>query len=329
MVLPPLTWRVKGIFPEVGIGAIYGPSGSGKSLLGLDLGVSVASGKRWFGHRVSLGPVTYIMLEGEAGLQNRIEAWEKHRRQYIPANFMAMAQPFELADPTQVEALGEIAPKGGVIFIDTLNRAAPGLDKNSSQDIGRVLAGMKRLQEITGGLVLIVHHTGKDASKGLRAHSSLFAALNGAIEVERSATGRCWPAAKVQDGEDGMQVVFKLELIERGTDRDGDTITSCAVERDHRGTFRPNPPQGQHQRSALAVISAALGNATDFGQAGAWAADALLASGRGRGRRSGCAGGGVEKKRRSPRAREAVQGLVTDGHLKRGLDGEQEEWMWL
>lgn len=328
MALPPLTWRVKGIFPEVGIGAIYGPSGSGKSFLGFDLGISVALGKSWFGHRVTPGPVTYVMLEGEAGLRNRIDAWEKHNKQPIPANFKAMAQPFELADPEQVEALGQVVPKGGVIFIDTLNRAAPGLDENSSQDMGRVLAGMKRLQELTGGLVLIVHHTGKDTSKGLRGHSSLFAALDGAIEVERRPTGRCWSAAKVKDGEDGMQVPFKLHVVDLGTDSDGETITSCAVERDAAAVFRKNPPKGQHQKNALAAIRSALGSATDLGQAGAGqqtpclpleeavmiAADSLV---------------GVEKKRRTQRARQAMQGLVNGGHLKRGLDGEQEEWVWL
>jgi putative DNA primase/helicase len=215
-----------------------------------------------------------------------------------------------------------------VIFIDTLNRAAPGLDENSSQDMGRVLAGMKRLQELTGGLVLIVHHTGKDASKGLRGHSSLFAALDGAIEVERSATGRCWSAAKVKDGEDGKQIAFRLHVVDLGKDADGDPMNSCAVERDVGAMFRPNPPQGQHQKSALAVIRSSLGSVADFGKAGTGqqtpclrldeavkiAADALV---------------GVDKKRRTPRAREAVQGLVIGGHLRRGLDGEQEEWVWL
>jgi AAA domain/Primase C terminal 2 (PriCT-2) len=328
MALPPLAWRVKGIFPEVGIGAIYGPSASGKSFLGFDLGISVASGKPWFGHRVSPGPVTYIMLEAEAGLRNRIEAWEKHNGQHIPAKFLAIAQPFDLSNPDKVEELGAVVPQGGVIFIDTLNRAAPGLDENSSQDMGRVLAGMKRLQELTGGLVLIVHHTGKDASKGLRGHSSLFAALDGAIEVERSATGRCWSAAKVKDGEDGKQIAFRLHVVDLGKDADGDPMNSCAVERDVGAMFRPNPPQGQHQKSALAVIRSSLGSVADFGKAGTGqqtpclrldeavkiAADALV---------------GVDKKRRTPRAREAVQGLVIGGHLRRGLDGEQEEWVWL
>ena len=202
MAQPSLRWRIKYLLPETGIAALYGPSGSGKSYLGIDAGISIALGNTWFGNRVFACAVTYVILESEASLRNRVEAWEVHNKVNIPANFHAIAQPFELADHQQVEDLGSILPKGGVVIIDTLNRAAPGLDENSSQDMGRILAGMKRLQEITGGLVLIVHHTGKDASKGLRGHSSLFAALDGAIEVERNAMGRTWSAAKVKDGGD-------------------------------------------------------------------------------------------------------------------------------
>lgn len=328
MAQAPLRWRLKGVFPEAGIGAIYGPSGSGKSFLGLDLGISVAQGESWFGHRASLCPVTYIMLEGEAGLRNRVSAWEAHNGKQIPDNFTAMAQPFELAQSDQIEELGAVIPDSGVVIIDTLNRAAPGLDENSSQDMGRVLAGMKRLQEITGGLVLIVHHTGKDASKGLRGHSSLFAALDGAIEVERSSNSRCWSAAKVKDGEDGKQVLFKLNVIDLGKDSDGDTVTSCAVSEDTGAIFQAKPPSGKHQNVALSAIRRALGASSSTGQGGAPSGSACLRFEEAV-TQSAPELVGVEKKRRAARAREAVQGLISSGHLHRGLDDNEEEWVWL
>lgn len=328
MAQPPLRWCVKGLLPQTGIGAVYGPSGSGKSFLSFDLGVSIALGADWFGRRTIVGPVTYVILEGEAGLRNRLEAWEVHNGKTIPSGFTAVAQPFQLAEPEQVEALGAVLPQGGVVIVDTLNRAAPGLDENSSQDMGRILAGMKRLQEVTGGLVLVVHHTGKDASKGLRGHSSLHAALDGAIEVERSAISRCWSAAKVKDGEDGKQVPFKLHVIDLGTDIDGDPITSCAVGPDSGAIFKPKEPAGTNQKSALKAIKGLLANSTAFGQAGAGeqaacvpCEDAIAAA--------AGAVGGVEKKRRTQRAREAVQGLIAGGHLQRGLDQQQDEWVWI
>jgi hypothetical protein len=328
MAQPPLRWRIKYLLPETGIAAIYGPSGSGKSYLGIDAGITIALGNTWFGNRVFACAVTYVILESEASLRNRVEAWEVHNKTHIPPNFKATTQPFELADQQQVEDLGSILPKGGVVIIDTLNRAAPGLDENSSQDMGRILAGMKCLQEITGGLVVIVHHTGKDASKGLRGHSSLFAALDGAIEVERNAVGRTWSAAKVKDGEDGKRVAFQLNVIDLGKDADGDPITSCAVGPDTGAIFRQPPPTGKNQKSALAAIRSALCTSATLGMAGAGPQvqcllfeDAVDAA----------AGAmvGMEVKRRKQRAREAVQGLVESAHLRRGLDNDGEEWLWL
>lgn len=328
MSQPPLRWRIKHLLPQTGIAAMYGPSGSGKSYLAIDAGVSIALGNSWFGKRVEACPVTYVILEGEAGLRNRVQAWEVHNKSKIPANFKAVTQPFALADAQQIEDLGSILPKGGVVIIDTLNRAAPGLDENSSQDMGRILAGMKCLQEITGGLVLIVHHTGKDASKGLRGHSSLYAALDGAIEVERNAMGRTWSAAKVKDGEDGVRVPFVLNVIDLGKDVDGDPITSCAVGPDTGAIFRKPEPSGKNQKSALLTIRSALSTSSTFGMAGTGsqvqcllfedavdaAAEAMV---------------GIEVKRRKQRAREAVQGLVESAHLRHGLDDDGEEWLWL
>ena len=328
MAQPQLRWIVKGLLPETGIAALYGASQSGKSFLAGDLGIAIAFGTEWFGHRTLVRPVTYVMLESEAGLRNRISAWEKHNSKQIPTNFRAMAQPFNLSEPEQVEELGAVLPQGGVVIIDTLNRAAPGLDENSSQDMGRVLAGMKRLEEITGGLVIVVHHTGKDASKGPRGHSSLFAALDGAIEVERSLKGRFWSAAKVKDGEDGKQVAFKLQVVELGVDADGDPVTSCAIDQELSDIFSPLAPTGKNQKVALSVIRGALQRSSTFGKAGAatetpclkfedaipCVADAIV---------------GVEKRRRPTRAREAITGLIEGNHIWRGIDEQGEEWVWV
>ena len=56
--------------------------------------------------------------------------------------------------------------------------------------MGQIIAAAKELQTFVGGLVVLVHHTGKDASKGLRGHSSLQAALDAAIEVRRDGDNR-------------------------------------------------------------------------------------------------------------------------------------------
>ncbi len=329
IAIQPIQWRVKGLLPATGIAAIYGPSGSGKSFLAKDLGACIALGQDWFGHRTTPCDVTYVMLEGEGGLRNRVEAWEAHNGKLLPSGFKAMPQPFQLAELEQIDELAAILPPGGVVIIDTFNRAAPGLDENSSQDMGRILAGMKRLQEITGGLVLVVHHTGKDTSKGMRGHSSLPAALDGAIEVERSATGRFWSAAKVKDGEDGKQVAFKLHHIVLGKDADGDEISSCAVGPDTGAIFRKPEPSGKNQKFALSTIRRSLSTSSSLGHAGCGSqiqclkvedaitlVAATLTS--------------TPTNKRNNEARRLV-GDLTKGnkHLQSAIDAAGEAWLWL
>lgn len=328
MAQPELRWRVKGLFPQEGIGAVYGPSQSGKSFLTFDMGCAVALGKNWFGHRTTASPVTYVMLEGEAALRNRVEAWEQHNNCQLPTKFRAVCAPLELAEDADIQALAAILPQHGLAIIDTLNRAAPGLDENSSQDMGRILAGMKSLQSATQGLVLVVHHTGKDASKGMRGHSSLHAALDGAIEVERTGLARSWHAAKVKDGKDGEGSAFKLELIDLGVDADGDPKTSCAVAPDTATVFAVKEPTGKSQRPALAAIRQAIHASATFGQGGCGPQDQCIAVDDAI---AAIVPGLVTtaSNKRNNRARQLVQDLVSGGYVRSGVDAAGIAWVWL
>jgi hypothetical protein len=184
--MPPVKWRLKGVFPYEGLAALYGPSASGKSFLATDLSVAIAEGNHWFGMRTMQSTVIYVALEGESGFKNRVAAWELENSRTLPANIFMVMQPFQITNPTDVNDLAATIPHDSVVIVDTLNRAAPTSDENSSKEMGEILQACKWLQGQIGGLVVLVHQTGKDTTKGARGHSSLFAALDGAIEVEKS-----------------------------------------------------------------------------------------------------------------------------------------------
>ncbi|WP_213269134.1 hypothetical protein [Hyphomonas sp.] len=78
-------------------------------------------------------------------------------------------------------------------------------------------------------MVLIVHHAGKDASRGERGHSSLRAALDVSLEVARNGqqSSRELKLSKSKNSTDGATWPFELQTIILGTDEDGDEITSC------------------------------------------------------------------------------------------------------
>lgn len=262
--LPPLSWRVRGVLPAQGLAALYGPSASGKSFLAFDMAAAIAEGQRWFDCRVTAAPVVYAALEGEAGFKLRVLAWEASRGRSLPDDLRMVLQPFRLTRPQDVADLCAVVPAGAVVFIDTLNRAAPTADENSSKDMGEILEAAKRLQAATGGLVVLVHHTGKDTARGLRGHSSLFAAMDACIEVARDSDRREWKVAKSKDGSDGDAHAFRLEVVELGHDEHGDAITSCAVAPADEATAKqPGKPLTPRQTEGLQALYRA---AAEYGE---------------------------------------------------------------
>ncbi len=268
MMSEPIKWRIKGVVPERGIAAIYGPSGSGKSFLVMDMAINIAKGADWFGYRAKSCPVTYACLEGEAGLSVRLAAFQS--KGIIPLGIEFIDQPVNLLDTKDlrdlVQAIRANQMSEGIVIIDTLNRAVPGMDENSSVDMGHAINACKLIQQAVGGLVLLVHHSGKDATKGMRGHSSLHAALDAAIEVKRSGEDREWSVAKAKDGADGKGHPFMLEVVDMGTDEDGDPITSCVIRPSAGAGVKAKPLTQIQQIGMDAFMEAARTNIGDADQ---------------------------------------------------------------
>lgn len=311
MALPPMEWCVRGVLPNRGLCSIYGASGSGKTFLAIHLALAIAFQGYWFGKHVSNAPVVYVALEGEAGISLRVQAWEKEHGLSAPANLRFVIRPVSLMEPGECDALAaEIVAtvgQGTVIFIDTLNRAAPAADENTSADMGRVIESAKRLADAVLGLVILVHHSGKDAGRGMRGHSSLFAAMDAVVEVTRTKLGREWSIAKSKDSVDGAGQGFDLRSVNLGQDKWAMEVTSCVVVPAAPGRVMPTRPlRGEQQRVAHAAISRLLGDAqsSSKGEAARSAVEAAVAH------VLTC-----EPKRRAERARALVTALLSAGHF--------------
>jgi len=254
--LPPLAWRVSGVFPSSGVVGLYGASGSGKSFLAFDFAAAVASGTDWFGRKVEATSVVYIVLENDGGFPQRVSAWEQHNKRKMPSTLKLIMEPFNLTSDADIAALAEVIPSGSVVIIDTLNRAAPTVDENSSQGMGRILEASKSLQMQTAGLVVLVHHTGKDESRGARGHSSLYAALDAAILVSLKSGKREWSLHKAKDDRDGDAFPFSLETVTLGISPTGDKVSSCVVldAGQHRPSAKGQLKLSVPQRKALDAL---------------------------------------------------------------------------
>jgi hypothetical protein len=333
--LPPLQWRIKKVLPETGLAAVFGASGSGKSFLVLDMLQSLAAGADWFGYKTKPCNVLYCALEGEGGIAGRVAAYRIRHGATSP-NIRYLVQPFNLLEIEDITDLTKAIHANGkgaeVVVLDTLNRAAPGADENDSKSMGQIIAAAKELQTLIGGLVMLVHHTGKDASKGLRGHSSLHAALDAAIEVRRDGDRREWVIAKSKDGQDGQAHPFRLDVVSLGIDDEGqaispdtilalDELTSCVVHplEEIEGSIKKAlPPKSGNQRAVWDALGEIFRKAGDLRPEGA--PDTLP-----QGRPCVTLEAAIDKtrthlvcdpKRQTERAQAAIRGLVERGLLQ-------------
>jgi KaiC/GvpD/RAD55 family RecA-like ATPase len=323
---PPARYIVKNVLMHNSISALYGPSGSGKTFLAYLMAFAISDGEDFFDYRIAPCEILIISLEGQAGLAQRVQAQRKRGSDGQRIKFSTAPLSLNFADDIEaiIATANDHGINDGLIILDTLNASMAGLDENSSADMGRAVAALKHLRDKTGCAVLVIHHSGKDASKGLRGHSLLHAALDSVIEVTRDGDRRSWKLAKSKDGADGEEHPFRLEVVELGTDDDGDIITSCVVvpeESTGDAMRRTLPPKSGNQRIIWNAIGELLRDSKSFGKAGApvsrpcveieTAVDLLRT-------RLAC-----EPKRQTERARSAISGLV-----ERGLLILREGWLW-
>lgn len=248
--LPSLRWLVKGIIPDAGIGAIYGDSGTYKSFLTLDLMAHISNGQEWFGRRVKAAPAVYVPFEGQGGIPNRLRAWRIAQTAArnpaalgtfepdptVSSGVAVIMEALNLRDPNHrdrlVATLTNCGWAGGVLCIDTLAHASNGIEENSSA-MGEMIGIFRDLQQQLGGVILLVHHSGKDQSRGMRGWSGLHAAMDFVVECqsEGEAGSRLanFRLSKVKDGTTGTVYKFRMGLVPLGVDEDGDPITSLTV----------------------------------------------------------------------------------------------------
>lgn len=334
--LPELEWRVSNVLPMQGVGLIIGQSGTGKSFVAIDLLARVSLGLDWFGHDTKPCKTVYCALEGRAGIKRRIEAWERQNSTQVPDGFAVVLDSLKLTEPEDVHELARAilaaGGQGGLTIIDTLAQASPGTDENSSADMGLVIEALQRLQALTGGLVLAVHHMGKDTARGARGHSSLYAACDSVISTSKagalitvSTDGGA--GGKSKDAEP-VEHIAALDRVVLHTMDDGYEIAgACIVEQEIAPRKElPRVPRGGNMKIVWDALGAMLREAGDTRPADA---PASLPEGRPAilledaienvGPMLTC-----EPKRRNERIRSAITSLINAGNMVH-MDG----WLWI
>ena len=230
--MPPPTWLIEPIIPAGGLVGLYGPPGTCKSFLAIDMALSVASTRPWQGHETTHGPVLYIAAEGSTGITKRVLAWLETRVVKpgdVDVAWLTTGVPVNVDsdDMTRLmdRLMEELPSPPTLVIVDTLARCFDG-DENQQEDMGRFIAGIDWMRHEFGSTVMVVHHTRLDGDRE-RGNTAFRGAADAMLSVKRSGNGTIHvECTKQKDAEEFKGLSFDLVGVP-GTD-------SCVVSTDAR-----------------------------------------------------------------------------------------------
>lgn len=231
---------LEGLLTRSAISVIYGDSNCGKTFLAIDIACAFALGHHWMGRNVEQGFVLYLAAESPVSVEMRLHAYQKHHGRAVPnlcivqspINFYASGADVALIVELVRKLEAERGQKCILVVGDTLSRLASGANENSGEDMNLVVDRLVYIRTECDAHVLLIHHTGKDAAKGMCGWSGVRAIIDTEIEVtEDPATGL--RAAEITKQRDipgkGTRIGFRLEVVDIGVNKWGKPATSCVV----------------------------------------------------------------------------------------------------
>lgn len=184
----PPSWTADGLIPDNSVGLMYGPPGSYKSFLALDICLTLSSGLE--GWDLGEGPqlcTVYVAGEGPRSIARlRRPAWRAARglEGEIPFHLvLTMPRAGDMQSVvdfvTSIKAQG-IKPR--LIVIDTWARFVLGLNENDAKDAGQAIDALEYIKRSLKCSVLVIHHSSKEG-KGLRGSSAIEGGVDFTLEV--------------------------------------------------------------------------------------------------------------------------------------------------
>ena len=279
----PVEWLINGVIPQRSFVALYAPPASFKSFVALDIAECIATGRPFLGNQIAKqGAVLYIAGEGHGGIGTRIKALKIHHGtpEGTPVYFLRRQVNLRSSQTDLKDLVAAIDDLKAIydinfemIIIDTLARAFGGGNENASEDMGAFITAAGAIQGKYECSLLVVHHAGKDATKGLRGHSSLLGAVDTELEIIRIEGAQppkgILHISKQKDGEDGQRIGFRMVEVTTGSSGivDFEGASSLAVELDEEANLDkkhgekaiPNRVgKGANQRIGLDCLHAAI-----------------------------------------------------------------------
>lgn len=170
-----------------GVGVIGGDSQVGKSWVMLSVAAAAATGTAWpigskpDARRCDPMPVLYVAAEDGGAINRRLRNWEEATGKSLDDEsghiFHTHPGAVSLLDEVAIGEVCDVVEERGyrLVVFDTVAASLGGEEEGNPQ-FSKVVQHMRKIVAAMNGqgCAFLVHHTGKDASKGLRGGSALF-----------------------------------------------------------------------------------------------------------------------------------------------------------
>ena len=213
-----INFVIQNLIPERSVGFIVGESGAKKTFCALQMAICVAKGHHFAGLPVRKGSVLYFAPEDADGVKERYAGWCYSQNKNKPLdNLFIISQPVPLHRDRELmkfAAKFNASPffelegnRPALVVIDTYSANSAGqkvgeqwrepkdnepgrwvggepFTENNNDQAAVLLSNAQKLAEALDCAVVILHHSGKDATRGGRGASALKA--NSAFEITLS-----------------------------------------------------------------------------------------------------------------------------------------------
>lgn len=260
---PQFTYHVRGLIPAGAIILVFGPPKTAKTFAVCDLSMHAAHGMNWHGREITKQlRVVFLAGEGINGLRVRLRAWLQAHNRAGEAAFALLPEPFGLPERAHevIATLREFKPD--LIVVDTLNAFFGTGDENSTQDMSRFTAAVRRLRDELGCSILIIHHTGVIETTRERGSSVLRGAADVIVQVARDKKDSALIGFQVIQARDlqpwDKPIALTLKVVETDwTDEEGIPISTCVIQATNQSVTIPGrggKPLGPRQQELVVIV---------------------------------------------------------------------------
>jgi len=242
--IPTVPYIVEGYVRQGSLTLLAGEEGCGKSILVLNLGISVACGlDNFLGHNVSK-PGIVLFLNNELSFPDHLERFKKNvlaLSKIVPANLNNFVCPdsFPPFPEYAKELEGKIIETSPILVILDCLYWAHDKKENDSSEMKALMRQLDHLRKKYEVAIVVVHHTKKGARNGkmqnddLRGSGVFGAVADQIIQIRRSAKDESLRLIKMTKSRHGIDHLRRVHLLSLDTNTLWFIDKGEAVEEEH------------------------------------------------------------------------------------------------